>query len=221
MTGRRRVRALSRVEGERAVPINYSTAHEESIAELINAIKRDLAHPAHAKLAGMLQKVHDLPTEHRPHPIYAVGPEDIISGDVVAKARLIGWRYLDESKDRKNQAVEVNCEPDGSNHRFAGFNRGPFVEGMVETLDQASHNQKIEAGHYFVSLLRIHELYVVALWLRAQEAVHSDLFIALEPTPEYLTSWPTVYTVAQFEEALKDEASRAIERRGPSKDKKV
>ena len=199
------------------MPINYYTADEQSITELITAVKRDLAHPAHAKLAGVLQKVYDLPTEHRPHPIYAVGPEDIISGHVVDKTKLIGWRYLDESEDGGNQTVEVNCAPDGSNHRFAGFNRGLFVEGTVETLNQASHDQQIATGQYLVSLLRIHELYVVALWLRAQEAAQSDLFIALEPTPEYLTSWPTVYTVTQFEEALKDEASRAIERRGPPK----
>src|SRR5205807_7444737 len=99
------------VEREFAVPINYYTADENSIAEQITAIKRDLAHPAHTKLAGVLQKVHDLPTKHRPHPLYAVGPEDIISGDAVAKARLIGWRYLDESEDGGNQAVEVNCAP--------------------------------------------------------------------------------------------------------------
>ncbi|MCA1748412.1 MAG: hypothetical protein LC634_02365 [Sphingomonadales bacterium] len=59
-------------------------------------------------------------------------------------------------------------------------------------------------------MLRIPALYVVALWLHAQ-GEREDMIIPMAPAPQEFNSEQTVYTVDEFDEALRNVAARQAE----------
>ncbi len=185
--------------------IQQQTPPVESLQALEEAA--DHLHPAHSAITDMLNQAHDRPSEHLPHPVYAVGLDDMASGDGLKKARVIGWRYLAESSGGRNYLIEVHQTPDGF-HRFGGVEKGPLVEAMLKVIDEAKLDQKISSGVYTLAVLAIQALGVFALWLNANE-VDAEI-VVVPPAPRGLQPWPTTYTVEQFEEALRVEAQSKL-----------
>jgi hypothetical protein len=167
-------------------------------------------HPSHSSMAEIFNHMHDSPQEHKPHPIYVVGLRDMASAGGLSKASLIGWRYLSVSGNERRFAVEVHQDPHGSGHRFAGLSHGPAVEALINVVEQVRIHQQNNSGVFTLSTLSIPTLDISAVWLRAQNG-SDDLVDLVPPAPSYLTAWPHVYTGAQFENAVRDEAARNVQ----------
>lgn len=189
--------------------IKSHKAPSESLDELRETA--DSMPPAYAQITNMLRKVHDHPDEHWPHPVYVVGLKAMASEkEGLSGARLAGWRFLVKSDGNRNYAVEVQQDADGSNHRFSELDKGPFIEGMCEALEDKNLDLMIDSGALKLSVLRISAMGVFALWLQSDDS-GKDRVVAIEPTRSFLKPWPHTYTVEEFHAALRDAAQRELE----------
>lgn len=185
--------------------------HQELHAAALQALQDAIDHlpPAYAHLAHMLRDVHDHPEQHWPHPVYLVDLDDLAVADGLSQAQLVGWRYLAQTDGNRNYAIEVQGEPDGANCQFAKMDQGPLVDGIYQVLAEPKLRQRVTAGELQFSVLIINEMDTLAVWLRAQDPAQ-EIIAAIPPVPAYLQPWPAVYTVEQFQDALRNEARREL-----------
>ncbi len=117
-----------------------------------------------------------------PHKVYTVDLQDIIDGKKISDARQISWRYLIEEEGQTSFAAEVyhNGSPEKA-HSFASINRGPFVQSTVDAIKKLEQDSDIKKGEYEIHVMRIPELYVMALWLRGING-SKDILIPIAPT---------------------------------------
>jgi hypothetical protein len=189
--------------------IKYQTPPEESLKALQAMV--EIMPKTYDRLANMLRDVYERPDEHWPHPIYVAGLNKMASEEEgLSRARLAGWRYLVKFEGDRNHAVEVQQDADGSNHRFSELDKGPFIDGMCRVLEEKGADEEMDGSALKLSVVRINAMGVFALWLQADDP-NKDRVIAISPTPPYLKPWPETYTVAEFQDALRDEARRELE----------
>ncbi|MGE5342880.1 MAG: hypothetical protein ACM3SY_15510 [Candidatus Omnitrophota bacterium] len=142
--------------------------------------------------------------EKMPHPIYVLNPEDIVSGDGFANARLIGWRQLVDG-----HALEVYVNEQGE-ETFAGMNQGKHMDDMIHKLRVMKHHTRVKHSDFDVAVITIPALYTMALWLRARKP-EEDLIIPVGPTHPKLSNDPrTIFTPGEFLELLKEDAAKRI-----------
>ncbi|MER8039665.1 hypothetical protein ACWEP8_29600 [Streptomyces hydrogenans] len=99
--------------------------------------------------------------------------------------RLVGWRFLIRSGDRAVAAADTMLTPDGWS--FSHFFEGPYVAATERALVQA----EALPGTYQPRLLSVPELYMLTLWLHAEEdpdgtdpgAESADVLVPLAPAP--------------------------------------
>lgn len=186
--------------------------HQEPPDVSLRALRGAAEHirPAHGQMVAMLKEVAASPTEHLPHPLYAVGLADMAGEGGLDKATITGWRYLAQSDEGQNYAFIVQQDADGKNHRFAEMNRGPFVAGTLQTLADAKLRAKIDDGTFKLSVLKIPALDIFALWLHAKDSGR-EVVTVIRPAPTYLEPWPRVYAPEEFEDVVRPEAKRKLE----------
>lgn len=186
--------------------------HKMPPRESLTALQETVQHMprSYSNMANLFKEVLEHPDQHYPHPVYSIDLEDIAYDEDLRHAQITGWRYLTKSDGGRNFAVEVQQDPDGSNHRFAELDKGPFIDGMSQALGDERLNQKIGENELEPSVLRISEMGIFALWLRADDP-GKEVIIPISPTPSYLESWPATYTVHQFQDALRDEVRVKLE----------
>jgi hypothetical protein len=116
-----------------------------------------------------------------PHEVYVLGLDDLLrEGDALASARLTGWRYMLRDRGQVIAAASTALT-EAETHRFALFNRGPYVEGTVDGLRTASQLPAIQEGRDMtVRLLTVPALNLTALWLHDDG---EDLLLPLAPAP--------------------------------------
>lgn len=132
-----------------------------------------------------------------PHQTFHLGLDTIQAGSGMAGAEPVGWRYLlGTTGPEATHAAEVLTR--NQVFAFAGLNRGPFVQQMVDVMRTAD-----VPGDYEARLLRVPALYVIAVWLVNDNG--NDLFIPLKPTNPVLEPG-RVYQQAEFEAALVEAA---------------
>jgi hypothetical protein len=174
---------------------------DESVQALRQAF--DQMHPAQSHMQDMLKQVQDAPMEHLPHPVYSAGLDDMAADDGLRKARIVGWRYLAQSSKGDNYLIELHQHADGSHH-FAGISRGRRLEAMLQVLEAAKSHPKLGGGVYTFSVFLVNALGVFALWFHGNDT--DQEIVAIPPVPSGLQPWPRIYTVEQFQDALRSEA---------------
>jgi hypothetical protein len=187
--------------------IQHQLPPDESVRALREAA--DTLHPAHGQMVAMLRELSERPQDHQPHPVYVVGLADMAGDAGLSKASILGWRYLAQSDQARNYSFVVHQDAGGASHRFAEMNRGLFVEGTLNIISDSQLQAKLDQGTYDLSVLMIHALGLFALWLRAKDAAR-DLIAMVPPAPSYLEAWPKLYSLEDFQNAVKPEAIRKL-----------
>lgn len=142
-----------------------------------------------------------------PHPVYFLGLEDVANGKGLAQAKLVSWRYILLNSDRSLAAAEVSL---GANLEFSHVNQGPYVGATVEAVGLAEGLNEVISDDYELRLLKIPGLYIIALWLHAEQP---DIIIPLLPAPSELTP-NTPYSEATFMSAIQQAANDRLLRGG-------
>ncbi len=140
-----------------------------------------------------------------PHKVFAVALDDLARGAGLDEATLVGWRYLMSRHNIIAASVDVACDPKGQNHCFAGVSEGPFNGATQETVIAAAQKDLIKKGSYELCVLRIRELYIMALWLRDLKGA-TDIIVPLHPTHDSLQAGKA-YSRSQFVKVLGDAAA--------------
>ena len=141
--------------------------------------------------------------------ILSVEPPDMAGDEGLSKASILGWRYLAQSDQARNYSFVVHQDASDASHRFAEMNRGLFVEGTLNIISDSELRAKLDQGTYDLSVLMIHALGLFALWLRAKNS-SPDLITIVPPGPTYLEAWPKLYSLEDFQNAVKPEAIRKL-----------
>src|SRR5439155_13299048 len=92
----------------------------------------------------------------------------------------------------------------GENLKFSHLNQGPFVEETIKGVKYAESLNEVLNNNFELRLLKIPALYIVALWLHAEQ----DILFPLPPTHHVLKPYST-YNEEEFARAL---SGPAIER---------
>jgi hypothetical protein len=179
-----------------AIKAKFYAAPPESVAAL-KAGAEHLEANHLAPMASVLRTVHGAPDDHVPHPVYTVDIEAARAGRAPARAKHIAWRNL--TPPDSGLAVEV-LDRGEQGHEFSQINAGPFVAATHSALAAIASGVAATDGDYTVSILRIMPLYVVALWLRAEQA--EDIIIPVGKAPPGLLSGKA-YSPTEFDLALK------------------
>jgi hypothetical protein len=113
-----------------------------------------------------------------PHQVFVLGPDDIEDDGALQRAQPVGWRFLLESGGNVIAGAEVSETPERT---FPpSFYRSSSVGATATAINTARALPQLEAAGFDLRLLRIPELYQVALWLHSP---HTDLLIPLAPSP--------------------------------------
>ena len=139
-----------------------------------------------------------------PHQVFSLDAAAVEAGDL-SKAVATGWRYLMMQGDRVTSSAELDA-PGGTRSRravkFSHFNQGPFVQETVRAMAQAECMDEVAQHDFEFRILRIPELYVMALWLHGEK---KDMLVPMPPTNARLNPNQT-YTAKQFFSRLRGEA---------------
>jgi hypothetical protein len=136
-----------------------------------------------------------------PHPVYFVELTALARGELLSAVKLAGWRYILLDGERPLAAAELTVKGGDQKLEFSHMNHGPFVGSTVEGIGLAEKLDEVRVANYELRLLDIPSLYIVALWLSAEQ----NLIIPLPPCPRMLTAYRT-YTEEQFIIATRNEA---------------
>lgn len=151
----------------------------------------------------MKEILADVP-KHWPHPVYCAGLKEMAGTNGLRKAEMVGWRYLAQSGNDRNYAIEVQMEDDGTDHQFAELDKGPYIDGIYRVVNDESIAKKAGATVLRPAFLRINAMAIVAVWLRTDDP-EKEIIIPLPPTPSYLVPWQQ-YSIKHFQDALRDRA---------------
>lgn len=111
------------------------------------------------------------------HEVFYLPAIDLVHQVSLSNARLVAWRMSYTAGNRAIAAeVDVSVRPD--NTEVTALNEGPFAsepDAQLKALRQARAN-----GTFELRILRIPEVYLMAVWLHAREF---DLVVPLKPAP--------------------------------------
>jgi hypothetical protein len=116
-----------------------------------------------------------------PHKVYTVDADAIAQGGKLDRARLVEWRFLILDGQSPVAAVELSCDEQGRNLKFAGLNTGPFVAGTRDAVLHAEGLDAVKNGSYELRALRLPSVYVMALWLKDLVG-ENDLLLPFGPS---------------------------------------
>ncbi len=173
-------------------------------------MRETLAHlpTGYLSLAGMFREVCNDPEAHWPHPVFVLDDDELLAGNGLNAAQLVGWQFLAKAAGARAYAIEVQGRLDGKDCRFANLAHGPFVDGLCQTLENPDLQEQLRDGGAQLAVVAVSELGVQAAWFRTANPAQSFLFV-LQKVSDALRPWPAFYTVKQFEEALRQEVQRA------------
>ena len=193
------------------MPFHPAPAPEDSVNAL--RVAAETLHPAHGQMVAMLRELSTNPQAHQPHKVYTVGLKDMAGDAGLSNKKLLGWRYLAQSDQNRNYAFLVHQDVTG--HRFAEMNTGPFVEGTLRILADSQFDALVEAHQYELSALTIPALGVFAFLLETNATDQKQIAV-VPPSPSYLTAWSRVYSLAEFQNAVRPAAMRKLASAGKS-----
>lgn len=149
--------------------------------------------------------------DESPHRVYSLRLTDIVSGRGYQSVVQVGWRVFHRSE--KEAAVEVYSDASGTMHQFAGVNRGPYVEGTRAAVAEAEELEELADDDFVLNVLRIPQLYTLALWLQHEDPEH-DVILPVAPVAHGLEACRP-YSWRAFLDELKEEAERILANEQP------
>lgn len=135
-----------------------------------------------------------------PHEVYSLGLSDAATGNGLAAARCVGWRYLTGVNQSGGLEVEVRRAEDGSVDPAAQLAVSPFNAAMQTAVSAAGNDARVQAVDYTCRLLRVPALYVVAAWLKNQQTDGDDLLVSMVTAAGFTES--QIYAAADFNSML-------------------
>jgi hypothetical protein len=115
-----------------------------------------------------------------PHKVYVLDSDDIANGRNLGSARLVSWRFLILDGQTPVAAVELSCDAQGQNPKFASINSGPFVAATQATVLRAEALPQVVNGDYELRALKAPSVYVMAIWLKDLQGTN-DLVLPMGP----------------------------------------
>jgi hypothetical protein len=139
--------------------------------------------------------------------VYILSVKDIMAGGGLDKAIPVSWiktkRY--ENNPALIHSVEVGKDKnDNPVHISTGD--GPFEKSFFETFQTLLKDKEGANDDYELRLLKIHELYIIAIWLKKGD---ENIIVPLEPAPNYLVAGK-IYSEADFIKLIFREASQIV-----------
>lgn len=116
------------------------------------------------------------------HQVYLLSAADIAAGRNLDKARLVAWRFLIQYGSKIIGAVELACDAQGSNLKFANLDAGPFAQGTYNVVARAEGLDAVIHGAYELRLLKAPSVYTVAVWLKNLKG-GSDIVLPVPDSP--------------------------------------
>ncbi len=128
-------------------------------------------------------------------PIYTLGLDSFTRGSL-QDATLVGWHYL-VADDMGKAGADVYCDAEQKRHSFGALNQGIIVDHTASELGRIKQDARYDERDYEMRLLRVPALYVVALWLKAEDTTN-DRFVSVGPAVSRLPlggtySWTELY----------------------------
>jgi len=114
-----------------------------------------------------------------PHQVFTMGLNDITSGGGLDRAQPAGWRFLIEQGGRTIASAETTLLPDGT-HEVSSTSEGQPTVATDSAVKAVRNLPELKADGFELRLLRIHGLYMLALWLHSPA---KDLLVPLAPSP--------------------------------------
>ena len=133
----------------------------------------------------------------RPHQVFSIDLHDLVGNDPLDQAKSIAWRYMLMNGTDAVASAELTTETGGS-AEYAGFFKSQFDRATIEAVNRME-GKLHEDRDYEMRLLRIPEIYVIAVWLHSDV---SDEFLPLEGVPPELEQF-AIYDRAAMSSALK------------------
>ena len=137
----------------------------------------------------------------KPHRVFTVDLPKLVKGDALEHAHTVSWRYMLMHGTDTVASAELTSEGGGGSAEYAGYFQGSFDGATAEAVNRFE-GKLDENLDYELRLLRIPEVYVIALWLHATKAPTRDEFMPLEGTPPELEQFAT-YDRKKMNDALK------------------
>lgn len=153
-------------------------------------------------------------SDYSSHKVYTINSEDIESGAGLDAAKHVGWRIFHSGDS--GAVIESYCNENDEEHEFGGVNQGPFVAGTRDVISLAEELISEHKDEYEVAMVRIPWLYVMALWLKSDDA-EKDMVIPFGPLNVNLEG-NKAYSRAEFVAQLQAAAKKKAEFKDPFDD---
>jgi hypothetical protein len=144
-----------------------------------------------------------------PHPVYTLGLRALVEDAGLAAAELTGWRYLVQQGDSTIASAEIHLGAAGPDASRLEVNEGPFVRATESAIAKAEELPELERVTYELRLLKIPAVYVIALWLKAEDEGEDVLIPIGETPPEVESDRP--YSLKDLQAALAEEARKQVD----------
>jgi hypothetical protein len=138
----------------------------------------------------------------QPHQVYYISPNSLVHEGSLTSARAVAWRNVQYAFGG-SVAKEVDTALDATNTQVTSVNQGPYSSVPSEQIEALKKREQDGDENFEIRILRIPEVYLVALWLHSFK---SDIIIPVAPTPPNFVAGRD-YTPAQLGESLSSVAS--------------
>lgn len=139
--------------------------------------------PSFEELRAYMTDAHPDPTDHSPHiphKVYTLDLDDLLAGNGLEAAYVVGWRYLFRGEDHQHRVVEVSVDEASDSHAFNYINTGSHVDSFIALVDHIDEHSTVQENEYEINLLRVPSCYVLAVWFTGVGHDHNFL-IPLKP----------------------------------------
>ncbi|MDA1195271.1 MAG: hypothetical protein O2894_08805 [Planctomycetota bacterium] len=140
---------------QRPPPEGYDDALAESLSRLAST---------RAGADFLAWRFESTPQATAPHPVYALGRDELADGATLEDARLVSWRALVQVDETQVHAVEHRLAEEGGTPQLLSVSKGPFGLATMEAVAAAERYES--DGDHELRLLKIPALQFVAVWLR-------------------------------------------------------
>jgi hypothetical protein len=137
------------------------------------------------------------------HAVYVASISDALDGQVLTRARQIGWRYLVVAGNQPLATAQVATKGAGE-ITFSHVNYGQMAASTLKAIDVADRIPSTE--DFDLRVLEIPSLFFVTLWLKSAT---KEILIPLEPAPPELKA-NTPYDPKKLLPVLKELAGERL-----------
>jgi hypothetical protein len=182
--------------------LRYAEQTDDVVKSIESGIKRAASRRPEIQPASTATPSHA-------HPIYDLQTREVAAGATIEAVALTGIRYLLIGAGGAVAAAEFRTASDGMQNELTTLNFGPFGEATLNTLRMLEEHPAIVGRTFAVSLLRCSAIYLMSIWLSADNPDH-DIFVPLAPAPPGLEDG-RLYELSEFFDAVRPLTVRAVQ----------